>query len=84
MKGFKIRVNSIHPGFIDTNAARVVASSVMGIPAEEAARQLVTMVPMGRAGVPQDIAHGALYLASDESSYVTGSELVIDGGMSAV
>ena len=81
--GSKIRVNSIHPGFIDTDTARRVASQAMGIPAQEAADQLVRMIPSGRAGKPKDIAYGALYLACDHSSYVTGAELVIDGGMSA-
>ena len=43
----------------------------------------VRRIPMGRFGEPEEVAYGALYLASDESSYVTGSELVIDGGVTA-
>jgi NAD(P)-dependent dehydrogenase (short-subunit alcohol dehydrogenase family) len=84
MSGCKVRVNSIHPGFIDTGSAQEVAEQVMGLPPDEAIKRLTSMVPMARPGDPQEIAYGALYLASDESSYVTGAELVIDGGMSAV
>ncbi len=72
-----IRCNSIHPGVIDTPMAR----SGLDDPAWEA--QMLGMVPMGRVGVPDEIAYGVLYLASDESAFVTGSELVIDGGLTA-
>lgn len=75
-----IRVNSIHPGYIDTPMIR------SGVP-EEMQEQLGGMiaenVPLGRVGVPDDIAAGALYLTSDEASYITGAELVIDGGYTA-
>jgi NAD(P)-dependent dehydrogenase (short-subunit alcohol dehydrogenase family) len=84
MSGCNVRVNSIHPGFIDTGTAQEVAEQVMGLPPDEAIERLTSMVPMGRPGDPKDIAAGALYLACDDSSYVTGSELVIDGGMSAM
>ncbi len=69
-----IRANSIHPGPIDTpmTAAR------KGDPVAEA--ESIARIPIGRTGQPEDVAYGVLYLASDESSFVTGSELVIDGG----
>lgn len=78
--GYGIRVNSVHPGFIDTP----MIQRIMQGPQAEAARQnLIALHPIGRLGVPQDIANGVLYLASDESAFVTGSELVIDGGYTA-
>jgi NAD(P)-dependent dehydrogenase (short-subunit alcohol dehydrogenase family) len=72
-----IRVNSVHPGFVDSP----LTESYHAQPEIREAR--VAATPMGRMGVPEDIATGILYLASDESSFVTGSELVIDGGMTA-
>ena len=69
-----IRSNSIHPGFTDTPMTEDIHSI------EEVRDERLAMTPMGRLGTPEDIAYGALYLASDESSWVTGSELVIDGG----
>ena len=72
-----IRANSIHPGTIETP---MTAEAL----ADEAYRQdRMARAPLGRLGRPEDVAYGALYLASDESSYVTGSELVIDGGRTA-
>lgn len=72
-----IRVNSVHPGFVDTPMTE-------GLHAQPGVREERTRVtPLGRLGVPDDIAHGIVYLASDESRWVTGSELVIDGGMTA-
>jgi len=73
----KIRVNSVHPGFVDTPMTRPGHSN------PEVARKRLEVTPLGRFGTPDDIAAGCLYLASDESSWVTGSELVIDGGMTA-
>ncbi len=72
-----IRANSIHPGAIDTAMGEQVW------PNAETRDEVVARTPVGRMGMPEDIAYGALFLASDESSFVTGSELVIDGGMSA-
>jgi NAD(P)-dependent dehydrogenase (short-subunit alcohol dehydrogenase family) len=67
-----IRCNSIHPGTIDTPMTQT---------SNTARRQaIVDAVPLGRYGTSEDIAYGVLYLASDEANYVTGSELVIDGG----
>jgi NAD(P)-dependent dehydrogenase (short-subunit alcohol dehydrogenase family) len=72
-----IRCNSVHPGPIATEMIR-------GLVSDEAAwDQRLARLPMGRVGTPEEVAYGVLYLASDESSYVTGSELVIDGGTSA-
>ena len=73
----QIRVNSVHPGFVDTPMARP------GLLGNESGRARMEATPLGRFGKPIDIAMGCLYLASDESAWVTGSELVIDGGMTA-
>lgn len=67
-----VRVNSLHPGFIATPLTDAQDAAVNDY--------VVSMTPMGRAGSPQEIANGALFLASDESSFMTGAELVIDGG----
>ena len=75
--GEGIRANSIHPGAIDTDMGDEVWANA------ETRDEVIARTPVGRMGVPADIAYGALYLASDESSFVTGSELVIDGGMFA-
>jgi NAD(P)-dependent dehydrogenase (short-subunit alcohol dehydrogenase family) len=75
--GEKIRVNSVHPGFVVTPLTQAFFSDP-----EESASRLAT-VPAGRFGTADEIASGILFLASDESSYMTGSELVIDGGMTA-
>ena len=70
-----IRVNSVHPGRVDTD---MVADQK-----PEKVRYMLERTPLGRNATPLDIAYGVLYLASAESSYVTGSELVIDGGFTA-
>jgi 3alpha(or 20beta)-hydroxysteroid dehydrogenase len=77
----RIRVNSIHPGFILTSLATgaVDISTVHAMLENYSAR----MAPMGRAGAPEEIAKLALFLASDDSSYSTGSEFVADGGLIA-
>ena len=73
-----IRANSVHPGVIETD---------MTLPNllidEDARRRSAERVPLGRIGMPEDVAYGVLFLASDESSFMTGSELVIDGGRTA-
>lgn len=71
-----IRVNSIHPGLIDTAMSRTLT--------EEQIAWLVDRVPVKRAGTPADVAPAVVYLASDESSYVTGASLLIDGGFTAM
>jgi NAD(P)-dependent dehydrogenase (short-subunit alcohol dehydrogenase family) len=71
-----IRVNSVHPGFIDT--------PILGNAKEtEFGKVLLQVTPMNRLGLPEEIAAGVAYLASDDASFVTGSELVIDGGYMA-
>ena len=72
-----IRVNSVHPGYADTPLTREVFAPA------RVREALMRKTPMRRLGTAEDIAWGILYLASDESAFVTGSELVIDGGMTA-
>ena len=77
-----IRVNSIHPGYIWTPLVEALAEeSTEGV--DEFRKNLDALHPIGHFGEPMDIAYGALYLASPESKFVTGSELVIDGGYTA-
>ena len=72
-----IRANSIHPGPVETE----MIASVIGTPEGRAAS--MARVPLGRLGTVEDVAHAALFLASDEASFVTGAELLIDGGLTA-
>lgn len=67
-----VRVNSLHPGFVATPLTDAQDPNVN--------EYVVSQTPMGRAGTPEEIAYAAVYLASDESSFMTGSELVVDGG----
>ncbi|HEY1695421.1 MAG TPA: SDR family oxidoreductase [Polyangiaceae bacterium] len=71
----RIRVNAIAPGFIDTRLASAILSN------DELLQRVVSRTPLGRYGVPDEIAGGALYLASDAASFLTGHTLVIDGGL---
>lgn len=81
-----IRVNSVHPGVIETPIWTKMPGNVFGgsrTNAIDPGAFAAATTPMRRAGIPQEIANGVLFLASDESSYMTGSELVIDGGVVA-
>ena len=81
-----IRVNSIHPGVIDTDMAADVARGQMearAMDADKVQRFLIGGHPLGRLGRPKDIADAAVFLASAESSFMTGTEIVVDGGMTA-
>ena len=73
-----IRANSVHPGIIETD---------MTLPTllvdEESRQKRISRTPLGRVGIADDVAYGVLFLASDEASFITGSELVIDGGRTA-
>ena len=74
-----IRANSIHPGSVDTDMRR----EGLGSQTPEEIQARVDNIPLGRVGTTEDIAYGVLFLASDESSFMTGSEVVIDGGYTA-
>ena len=76
-----IRVNSIHPGFIRTPMVEKHLATQGDVDAGRKA--LDALHPLGHMGEPDDIAWGAVYLASEEAKFVTGSELVIDGGYTA-
>lgn len=80
---YGIRVNSIHPGSMNTRMSRRSAEQ-SDIGAEAYYKQLVGSNPLPRQGQPDEIAYGVLYLASDESRFTTGAELVIDGGYTAI
>ncbi|QKE82646.1 glucose 1-dehydrogenase [Arthrobacter sp. NEB 688] len=79
--GYKIRVNSVHPSYTWTPMVQFLGDNTGDRQAFFEA--LSAVHPLGRPGEPMDIAWGVLYLASDEASWVTGSELVIDGGITA-
>ena len=71
----KVRVNALAPGFVDTKFAAAVLKN------DTLLEEVMKMTPMKRYGQPDEIAGGALYLASDSASYLTGQVVVIDGGM---
>ena len=72
-----IRANSVHPGIIETPMTEATLAD------PERSQSWMDGTPLGRRGVPEDVAYGVLFLASDQSSFMTGSELVIDGGWTA-
>jgi NAD(P)-dependent dehydrogenase (short-subunit alcohol dehydrogenase family) len=73
-----VRVNSVHPAYIDTQMADY------GAEAQDATKEeLDAMHPIGHMGEPDDVAYAVLYLASEESKFMTGAELVLDGGFTA-
>ncbi|WP_270089124.1 SDR family NAD(P)-dependent oxidoreductase [Sphingobacterium sp. SYP-B4668] len=73
-----IRVNSVHPGYVATPMTKNLQN------ADEFKAMAIGITPLGREAVPDEIAYGVLYLASDESAYTTGTEMVIDGGNTSV
>jgi len=82
----KIRVNSIHPGIIDTpmmDGAIGTISKVSGTTMEAERARMARRHPLGRIGRDTDIANAVLFLAGDTSAFMTGSEIVVDGGMTA-
>ena len=80
-QGLDIRSNSIHPTFIDTPILDPLRQQ---FGKEVAEGKLARQIPLGHIGEPDDIAHAVLYLASDESKFMTGAELKLDGGISAM
>jgi NAD(P)-dependent dehydrogenase (short-subunit alcohol dehydrogenase family) len=82
LKERRIRVNAVSPGSIDTPASReLLASSEVG---EKRKQMVAESVPLGRLGTPDETAKAVVFLASDESSYITGIELFVDGGFAQV
>src|SRR5215470_8068058 len=82
LKPRRIRVNAISPGTIDTPGLNdLLASSEAG---EQRKKMISTAIPLGRLGKPDEIAKAVVFLASDDSSYITGSELFVDGGFAQV
>ena len=76
-----IRCNSIHPVFVDTN---LLDDLYKKYGKETAIEKLSRQIPLGKIGEPNDVAYAVLYLASDESKFITGTEIRIDGGISAI
>lgn len=82
--GYNIRVNSVHPGFIATDMVRGILATLPPEMAQALHDELFNhRIPIRRPGTPKEIAYGILFLASDESSLMTGAELVLDGGYTA-
>ncbi|MGE0153739.1 MAG: glucose 1-dehydrogenase [Reyranellaceae bacterium] len=80
-EGYDIRCNSVHPAFISTP---MVEEPLAAADPEKARKRLLRMVPIGKIGEPNDIGYMILYLASEESKFVTGAEMVVDGGCTAM
>jgi NAD(P)-dependent dehydrogenase (short-subunit alcohol dehydrogenase family) len=80
-KGYNIRSNTIHPAFIDTP---ILDPHKQAFGEKEAIAKLSRQIPMNKIGDTDDVAYAVLYLASDESKFITGSEIVLDGGLSAM
>jgi NAD(P)-dependent dehydrogenase (short-subunit alcohol dehydrogenase family) len=82
LKGRRIRVNAVSPGLIDTpGLSDLLASSETG---EQRKKMISSATPLGRLGIPDEIAKAVVFLASDDSSYITGAELFVDGGFAQV
>ena len=78
-RGYPIRINSIHPGYTKTKLVAAALAS-LGEQAEAFAAATTATIPMGRLAEPIEIARPVVFLASDDASYMTGAELVVDGG----
>ena len=81
-KGYNIRCNSVHPTFIDTPILEPILARAED--PEVMRQKLARQVPIGRLGRPEEVAAGILYLASNESAFMTGAEFVLDGGVTAM
>ena len=82
LKDRRIRVNAVSPGATDTpGQSELLASSETG---EQRKKMISATVPLGRFGTPDEIAKAVVFLASDDSSYITGTELFVDGGFAQV
>jgi NAD(P)-dependent dehydrogenase (short-subunit alcohol dehydrogenase family) len=82
LKDRRIRVNAVSPGFTDTPGLRELMSTRSG--GEQRLKTMSDIIPLGRAGTPDDIARAVVFLACDDSSYITGTELFVDGGFAQV
>ncbi len=81
--GYGIRINAVCPGFAETQMVSGALATLTPAQAEEFAAKTIARIPMGRFAQPAEIAAAVLWLASDAASYVTGADLVVDGGMTA-
>ena len=82
-KGYPIRVNSMHPGYVATPLVSGALSRLSDSDAEAFTQRVLASIPMGRMAEATEIAKGIVFLASDDASYMTGSELIMDGGYTA-
>jgi 3(or 17)beta-hydroxysteroid dehydrogenase len=82
-EGAKVRVNSVHPGLIATESSTMVVSRSTGIAPEKAFDAISQAIPLKAPGQPQDVAAAVRFLASDASSYITGTSITVDGGWNA-
>jgi NAD(P)-dependent dehydrogenase (short-subunit alcohol dehydrogenase family) len=82
MAGRGIRVNTLHPGPTDNEFQRSIEVEAVGAPPEEASKAFEQMIPLARHAMPAEIAQAVVFLASDESAFMTGATLAIDGGLS--
>ena len=80
-KGIDVRCNSVHPAFVDTPILDPIKQA---FGADEAVAKLARQIPMNKIGDTDDVSYAILYLASDESKFMTGTEIVLDGGLSAM
>jgi NAD(P)-dependent dehydrogenase (short-subunit alcohol dehydrogenase family) len=77
-----IRVNSLHPGPTDNDFQHAIEVEAIGASREDSAKVFEQLIPLARHATPEEIAQAVVFLASDESAFVTGSTLVVDGGLS--